>query len=79
MMFKHPNRSAANMKCKKSDNDLTSIDVDKHEVIEVIGTSIYKAVYLIRKTDGSEGTIPTIFITEVLEGANEPDDNYKQI
>ena len=79
MKFKHPIKSAANMKCKKSDNDLTSINVDTNLVIEAIGTSINKAVYLIRKADGSEGTIPTTFVTEVLEGANEPDDNYKQI
>ena len=34
---------------------------------------------MIRKADRSEGAIPTTFITEVLEGANEPGDNYKQI
>ena len=67
------------MRRKKSDKDLTSIDIDTNEVIEVIGTSINKAVYLIRKADGSEGTIPTTFVTEVLEGANETDDNYRKI
>ena len=78
-MFKHPIKSAATMRRKKSDKDLTSIDIDTNEVIEVIGTSINKAVYLIRKADGSEGTIPTTFVTEVFEGANETDNNHRKI
>ena len=35
-------KTAVNKRCKKSDNDLTSIDVNSNEVIEIIGTSTNK-------------------------------------